>query len=208
MKSSDLITERRSITFFDPNAELSSSKIKELIDLANLAPSSMNLQPWEVIVIKDKEKKAGLKECAFNQAKVQEASAVFIIIADNHAVEENLERCLDDWVKLGYLKNQEKENYRQMAFNLYGKPNSEARKIFAIKNASFFAMNLMVAAKTMGIETHPLDGFDQAMIKKEFKIDEDKFIPLLIAIGQPIKDLKLLPRAYRRDFAEYVSILG
>lgn len=43
------------------------------------------------------KRKKILRQCAFNQPKVEEASAVLIIIADPEAVEKNLERVLDSW---------------------------------------------------------------------------------------------------------------
>lgn len=51
------VLERRSINFFEQNAEIPDDKIKEIISIANTAPSSFNMQPWEVIVVKSKEKK-------------------------------------------------------------------------------------------------------------------------------------------------------
>ena len=43
-----------------------------------------------------------------------------------------------------------------------------------------------------------------ALLKKEFDIPDDRIIPLLLAVGYPVKDLKLLPRAYRRDLKDFV----
>ena len=201
-----MITERRSINYFDPERELPESTIKELLELANLAPSSMNLQPWKVIAVKSKERKAALRKCAFNQPKVEEAQVVFIIIGDPGTLEANIDRCLKSWVELGYIKQEASAGYKKNAISLYGEVKSESRKIFTIKNSSLFAMNLMLAAKTLGLESHPMDGFDLSSVKKEFQISEDSNIPMLVAVGYPKKDLKLLPRAFRRKFEEYVKI--
>jgi len=51
------IQERRSINFFESGKDLSGEKIKELLELAKLAASPMNLQPWRVVVVKDNERK-------------------------------------------------------------------------------------------------------------------------------------------------------
>ncbi len=63
---------------------MSEDKLKELLKIANLSPSSFDLQPWEVIVVVDLERKKVLRRCAFNQPKVEEASAVLIIIANHY----------------------------------------------------------------------------------------------------------------------------
>ncbi|KJR41562.1 nitroreductase [Candidatus Magnetoovum chiemensis] len=168
----------------------------------------MNLQPWKVVVVKKREGKQILRQCAYNQPKVEEASAVFIIIADPLALEENLEKTLQTWVELGYIKDEQKEHYLKASANLYGEPDSLKRKLFAVKNTALFAMNLMTAAKGFDIDTHPMDGFDENCIKEKFAVPEDKTIIMLIAAGYLLPGHKVLPRAYRRqvkDFLKYES---
>lgn len=199
------IKERRSINYFETGRAISDDKLKELFDIANLSPSSFNLQPWKIIVVRDPGRKKVLRQCAFNQPKVEEASAVLIMIADPKGVEENLQRVLDSWQELGYIKAEMRQTYLEMAKNLYGQEASLKRKIFAVKNTSLFAMNLMITAKGLGLETHPMDGFDEECIKKEFNIPEDKIIPMLVAVGNLRTGITLLPRAFRRSIEEFAS---
>lgn len=199
------IQERRSINFFEPGRELSDEKIKELIELAKLAPSSMNLQPWRIVVVKDSERKKTLRKCAFDQPKVEEASAVLVMIADPGSLEGTIETVLKSWVDLGYMKPEMIETYKGMAGALYGTEDSLKRKYFAVKNTSLLAMNIMIAARGLGLQTHPMDGFDEDCIKKEFNIPPDKIIPMLITVGYLKTGITLLPRAYRRRFEYFVT---
>jgi putative NAD(P)H nitroreductase len=105
------IKERRSINFFETGKAISDDKLRELIEIANLSPSSFNLQPWKVIAVRDPKGKKILRQCAFNQPKVEEAAAVLIIIADPKGVEENLKRVLDSWQELGYIKPEVRQTY-------------------------------------------------------------------------------------------------
>jgi nitroreductase len=199
------ITDRRSINFFEPGKDLSDDKIKKLLELAALAPSSMNLQPWRVIVVNDPERKKALRKCAFDQPKVEEASAVLIMVADPGSVEENLDKVLGSWVELGYMKPEMMETYKGMAEALYGSEDSLARRFFAVKNTALYAMCIMIAAKGFGLETHPMDGFDEGAIKKTFGIPENKIIPMLVAVGYLKSGITLLPRAYRKDSKDFVT---
>lgn len=199
------IKERRSINFFEPGQTLPDEKITELLGLANLAPSSFDLQPWRVIAVRDPERKQALKNCAMNQQKVEDAPCVLIMVADPEGVEENKDRVLDSWIELGYMKSEMRQGYADMIKSLYGAKDSLTRKIFAVKNTALYAMSVMLAAKGLGLETHPMDGFDEACVKKEFNIPEDKIIPMIIAVGNLRNGVKLLPRAFRRELDEFVS---
>ena len=204
MESVNLIKERRSINFFNAGFELTQEKLKELLDLANLAPSSMNMQPWRVIAVKSPDRKKVLREIAFNQPKVEEASVVLIIIADPALLEKNMDAVLSNWAELGYIKEEAKEKSKSSALYLYSEADSTIRKIWAVKNASLFAMSIMFAAKALGLESHPMDGFDEEKVKKEFGIEERCVVPMLIALGQINPGTKLLPRAMRRQVNEFV----
>jgi len=205
MDAIQAIKERRSINFFETGREIPDDTLRDILKIANLSPSSFNLQPWKIVVVKDAEKKKILRQCAFNQPKVEEASIVLIMVADPGAMEENIDRVLDSWQELGYIKPDMRDTYKGMANNLYGTDDSLRRKFFAIKNTSLFAMNLMIAAKALGLQTHPMDGFDEDCIKKEFNIPKDKIIPMLIAVGYLRQGITLLPRAFRRDVNEFVK---
>ena len=201
----DAIKQRRSINFFDPDRPVTEEQINELLELANLSPSSLNLQPWEVVVVTDPARKAALRKCSFDQPKVTEASATLIMIANPNAIEENVDSMVKSWVDLGYIKPEAAESTRQMPFNTHGDKESIARKFFAIKNTAFFAMSVMIAAQGLGLETHPMDGFSADKIKAEFGIPEDRLIPLLITVGYLKPGVKLLPRAWRRDLKSFVK---
>ncbi|MDQ7082477.1 MAG: nitroreductase family protein [Aquificota bacterium] len=89
-----IIKERRSVTFFDPRREVPDEVIKEILNTAALTPSGYNLQPWEVIVVKSKEKKKKLRKICYDQAKVEEASANIVLIANLKAAEDHVDRVL------------------------------------------------------------------------------------------------------------------
>jgi nitroreductase len=202
----EAIRQRRSINFFEPGKEIPDEKLKELLDIANLSPSSFNVQPWKVVVVRNPERKKVLRQCAFDQPKAEESSAVLIMVADPNFLEENFDRVLQSWVELGYITEDKRDGNRDLAKNLYGAtPEDPRRKFVAVKNTSLYAMSLMLAAKAMGLETHPMDGIDEACIKKEFGIPEDKVIPMLVAVGYLKEGVQLLPRAFRRNLDEFVK---
>ncbi|MGB9731863.1 MULTISPECIES: nitroreductase family protein [Calditerrivibrio] len=201
------LKSRRSINFFDQNHTISDEEINSILELANYTPSSMNLQPWKIIVVKSFDIKNKLREACFNQSKVSEASCNFVVVADPHALEENIDDVLKSWVDLGYITEETASNYKNMALGLYETQDSLKRKIFAVKNSSFYAMSLMYAAMAIGYETHPMDGFDENKVKTLLNLPEYVIIPVIIACGKFKKDAVLLPRAFRRNVEKFSKII-
>ncbi|EDP75316.1 nitroreductase family protein [Hydrogenivirga sp. 128-5-R1-1] len=199
------IKERRSVTFFDPDREVPDEVLKDILNIAALAPSGYNLQPWEVIVVKSRDKKKKLREICYNQEKVEEASANIVIIANTNAAEEHVDRVLDSWVELGYIKEEERDSLRETI--LAGWKSPERRKRKAIRDSALFAMSVMIVARYFGLETHPMEGFDEAKLKRFLGIGRGKLVPLIVAIGYRHPEKELLPRAYRFKFEEFGKIV-
>ena len=53
----DVIKGRKSVKYFDPNVKIEREEIIEMLNEANIAPSSCNLQPWRYIVVDTPEGK-------------------------------------------------------------------------------------------------------------------------------------------------------
>ncbi|MEW9083215.1 nitroreductase family protein, partial [Caldanaerobacter subterraneus] len=72
---------------------------------------------------------------------------------------------------------------------------------------ALFAMNIMIVARVYGLETHPMDGFNEEKMKEFLGIDAEKIVPMIIAIGYKDPSKDLLPRAYRFKFDEFGEII-
>ena len=75
------IKGRRSIRAFKEQ-NVSEETIKKLIESATWAPSAGNIQPWEFIIVKERETKRRLSEAALNQEFLEEAPVLIIVCAN------------------------------------------------------------------------------------------------------------------------------
>ncbi|MEN3015768.1 MAG: nitroreductase family protein [bacterium] len=201
----NLIKNRRSITFFDPNKEVSLETLKQVVELAATAPSGYNLQPWKIIIVKDKQTKSKLKEICYDQQKVEDASANIIILANTKGGIENVDKVLDSWIQLSYITSDQKEQIKQSIINSWSDQERAKRK--AIRDAAMFAMNLMICARIFDLETHPMEGFNAEKLKEFFQIPDHLIPIMIIAIGYHDKSKQLLPRAYRFSFEEIATVI-
>jgi nitroreductase len=206
MNFQEISQKRRSINFFDPQKDVSEKQLAQIIELAGNAPSSFNLQPWNIMVLRSIEEKEKLKALAWDQPKVVEAPVVLIVLADMKAWQEGhpiFEKNWENMLKAGSMQPEQREWFLNATQSLYNW-SPDANLAFAVKNTGFFAMSLMYAATSLGLETHPMDGFDHEAVKKEFNIPGHFWIPVLIALGYKAPDLELHPAKWRKTSDEII----
>ncbi|RJP87323.1 MAG: nitroreductase family protein [Desulfobacteraceae bacterium] len=206
MNFKEVIYSRRAVNFFDPKKQVPESLLNEIIELAAKAPSGFNLQPWSLIVLRDPEEKLRLQKHAWNQPKISEAPVTLIVLADMDGWKTGnpfLEKNFQEMVKTGAMNEGQRQWFDGARESLYG--SSESRKVaFACKNTAFFAMALMLAAKSLGVDTHPMDGFDMDAVRKEFQIPDNYWIPMLIAVGYFDAAKSLVPGKWRKTADEII----
>lgn len=201
MDSKRIFEERRSVNFFDPERKITEEILRNIINLAALAPSAFNLQPWEIIAVKSEAAKEKLFALASNQPKIKEAPVSLIMIGDL----EGYQPANPAWGQLGGILNNPEAlaGYQQYAASLYGA--TPERKIkFAESNAALLAMSLMYTAKSYGVDSHAMSGIDFDGIRREFGLDETKTVVMVIALGYFDETKTLYPRQDRKTYSEFV----
>ncbi len=205
METKALFDERRSVNFFDKDKNIEESQIKEIINLAVLAPSAFNLQPWRILVVKSEEKKKRLFDLANQQEKILEASATLIIIGNKEGYAD-ANPVWDEMLQSVGGNQQMVDGAKQAASFLYG--SSDERKLkFAESNAGLLAMSIMIAAKEFGVDTHPMSGIDFDGIHKEFELKDSESVVMTICMGYYDKSKQLYPRRPRRLFEDISTII-
>ena len=63
----EVIKGRKSVKYFDTDVKIKREEIIEMLDEANIAPSSCNLQPWRYIVVDTPEGKEKLGSANYNK---------------------------------------------------------------------------------------------------------------------------------------------
>lgn len=193
--------ERRSVNYFDKDKKLDDSTLREIIELASLAPSAFNLQPWEVIAVRSDEVKEKLYNEACNQPKVLDASVTLVVIGDTLGYRRH-NSVWDEKIKNGLPEEKANGIIDYSENNLY--PSLEKKIAFAVRNSSLFSMAIMHAAKYYGVDSHPMIGFNEDKIKEIFAIEDSKTVTMLIALGYHDESKEIKPRDRRLTYSEIV----
>ncbi|MDQ3013202.1 MAG: nitroreductase family protein [Acidobacteriota bacterium] len=181
MDALEAIKQRISANKFDTARTLSETEIKELVAYATEAPSAYNIQHWRFVAVTAPEAKQRLKAVAYNQQKVVDAAATFIVLGDLRG-HEKMADILKPMVESGAMKQEMADGWVKQTDSAYDN-NEQFARDEAIRSASFAAMTLMIAAEAKGLSTGPMIGFDPEGVKREFNIP-DRYVPvMLLTIG-------------------------
>jgi nitroreductase len=181
METRDAIKARRSVKHYDPSHEMSNEEIENLLKLTILSPTAFNIQNWRFVVVRDKELRQKIRTAAWDQAQVTDASLFIILCADLNAFSTNPER---------YWRNAapEVQDFMLPAIDNYYRDKPRVQRDEAMRSCGIAAQSLMLAAKDMGYDSCPMDGFDFEAVGELIKLPEDHVIAMFVAIGKGVQE--------------------
>lgn len=156
---------------------MSDAEIRELLDLTLQAPTAFNIQHWRFVVVKDPDVRTRIREVAWDQAQVTDASLLVVICANKHAWKEDTSR---------YWQNAPEE-VRQVivpAIGHYYEGREEVQRDECMRSCGLAGATLMLAAKAMGYDSCPMDGFDFDKVGEIISLPENHVISFMIAVGK------------------------
>jgi nitroreductase len=205
MEFKDILARRRAVNFFDTDQDVPEPLLRQLVDMAAMAPSGFNHQPWSLMVLRDADEKTRLRALAWDQPKITEAPVTLVVLADTAAWQEGHPACERNWKEMtaAGMPEAKRDWFMGACNSLYGS-SRDASLAFAVKNAGLFCMSLMYAATSLGLDTHPMDGFDHDGVRRAFDIPDNYWVPMLISVGWLKPGTVLTPPKWRKSYDEIV----
>ncbi len=179
MDVKDALISRRSVKHFDAEFVMPDADFKALIEHSMLSPTSYNVQHWRFVRVSDKEKRQAIKDVAWNQAQVTDASELLILCGDLKSWEKSPEQ---------YWRNAPKEKSDvivPMIGDFY-KDRAWIQRDEVMRSVGIAAQSIMLLAKEMGYDSCPMIGFDQDAVAKIINLPDDHVIGMMITVGKAI----------------------
>ncbi len=171
-------------------------KVNKIIEAARLAPTSSGLQPFEILVVKNKELKEKIKAVGWNQSVITDCSHLLVFAAWDTYTEERINYMFDLTNEIRGFKNEGWENYRQMLLSSYPQKDAETNFNHAAKQA-YIAFGLAIAAAAYEeVDATPIEGFDPVAV--------DEILDLK---AKGLRSAVLLPIGYRDADNDWLSSL-
>ncbi len=174
------IETRRAIKQFDPQHKMTEAETNELISLAMLSPTAFNIQNWRFLLVNDAALREQIRAVAGDQPQVTEASLLVVLCADLNAWQEEPAR---------YWRNAPAEviDYVVPAIDGYYRGREQVQRDEAMRSCGIAAQTLMLAARGMGYDSCPMDGFDFDAVAKLINLPKDHVITMFVAVGKGLR---------------------
>ena len=180
MNVKEAIETRRAVKHFDPTHIMSDEEFQQLMSLAILSPTAFNIQHWRFVRVTDQNLREELRSVTYMQRQITDASLLLILCADTNAWEKNPERYwgnADADTRAGILE----------AIKTYYTNNKTLQRDEAIRSCGIAAQTLMLAAKSMGYDSCPMDLSDLNAVGKLINLPEDHIVVMFVAIGKALQ---------------------
>jgi len=193
MGTVDAIRSRRAVKHFDANHSMTEAEVNELLSLAILSPTAFNIQNWRFVVVTDQALRKQIREVAWDQAQVTDTSLFIVLCADLKSWEKRPDR---------YWINAPKEvrEFMLPAIDAYYRDKDQVQRDEAMRSCGIVAQTLMLAAKSMGYDSCPMDGFDFEKVAELIRLPDDHVVAIFVAIGKGTKEA--WPRPGQLELAE------
>jgi nitroreductase / dihydropteridine reductase len=161
-------------------------KVNTILEAAHLAPSSSGIQPFEIIVITNKELKKQIKNIAFEQTQITDCSHLLIFAAWDKYTPERINEVFLRTVAERGLPEGTMDEYKNRLLGRHATLTAEQNFEHAARQAYISFGIAIVAAAELKVDATPMEGFDNVALDTMLNLKD-----------KGLKSVTLLPLGYR-----------
>jgi nitroreductase len=168
----EALSWRYAVAKFDTSKKLSTEQLDILTEAIRLSPSSFGLQPWKFIIVTNPEIRSKLRAAGYNQAKIEEASHLFVFAVKNNLSAETVDTFIQSVSDTRHMPITALQSYSDMIKGAISMRTPEGRTEWAARQA-YIALGVLVATGAMnGIDVAPMEGFDPQAFDQILGLDK------------------------------------
>ena len=175
------IAERRATPSFD-GEPVPPADLKKILQAGLAAPSGYNMQPWRFVVVQSSEQKKKLRAASYNQAKIEEASAVIVACGDSDGWRKDLDLVLMQG-REGGMPESYADQAKSSVPNYLASFSSDNMHGWLNKQVMLAFSFMLLTAETLGYDTAPMEGFEQDKVHEALRLPLSYWVVALLAIG-------------------------
>lgn len=209
MKKEEIIKAlnwRYAVKIFDKDKKISEEDLNTILESGILSPSSLGLEPWKFIVVKDPTTRAKLFQVS-NQPKVTDASHL-IVLTYKTDIKEIIEDRLERTARIQNQKVEELATYKDFLEGAT-KNKSELELDSWLKAQSYIALGTMIyTASLLDIDNCPMEGFEKDKVDEILNLKSQNLKSVtMLALGYRGVDPTASKTKIRKDFTSAVEFI-
>lgn len=177
----DKLNWRYATKKFDAAKKIPADQLKQLLATVRLAPSSLGLHHYKIVVVEDASVRAKLKDAAFGQAQITDASQLIIFASETNIDEAYVNKYVDEIVKVRHTTHESLAGYKGMMLGSVNGQTAEQKLAWAAKQAYIGLGVLVSAAAELDIDICPMEGFNAAQFDEILGLKEKGLTSSVIA---------------------------
>ena len=180
MDTAEAIEGRRSVKHYDSDHRMTEAEIRTLMSASLRSPTSFNIQHWRFVLVRDPELRQRIRELAWNQAQVTDASLLILICGDQQAWNKQPERY---WATAPAAA---REFLVGAILKIY-RDAEQLQRDEVMRSAGIASQTLMLRAKSLGYDSCPMVGFDFEKVAELINLPDDHLITMMLVVGRALK---------------------
>ena len=160
-------------------------KVDVILDSIRLSASSAGFQPYQVLVIQNKELLEKIKPIAFNQQQITQASHLLVFAAWDRVTEERMDFMVKNIASTRGVSEDSLSGIRAYGDRFIAQ-TPEQNFQWAARQAYIALGTALITAATLEVDSTPMEGFNSAELDELLGLEE-----------RGLKSVLLLPLGYR-----------
>lgn len=167
---------------FDPARKIAEGTWRALEQSLVLSPSSFGLQLWKFIVVQDASLRAKLREAAWNQSQVTDASHLVVFCRKTNPSVADIDRFIDSIAQTRGVPRAALDGYHGMMTGFLTKPSPGFDASVWTSRQVYIALGFFLStAAQLGVDACPMEGFDPGAFDRILDLTGTGFASTVIA---------------------------
>jgi nitroreductase / dihydropteridine reductase len=180
----------------NPAKAVPQETVERILEAARLAPTSSGLQPYEIIVVTNKEVREQIKPKAWGQGQVTDCSHLLVFAAWDNYTAERINMMFDLTNAQRGGTNEGWESYRQKLLSTYPARDAQVNFEHAARQAYIGLGAALIAAAFEEVDSTPMEGFDA------------KALDEILNLGaRGLRSVAIMPLGYRETENDWLAKL-
>ena len=183
------LKHRYSVKKFDPDRKVDSNTLDVIVNSFYLSPSSLNIQPWKLVVVSDPGMKSKLAEAGMdaNKFRIEECSHLLILVRRKISM-GHIHRIIDSTKMLQIMMKKKGVSRFKLSLFVWFYARLRGSAKWA-SNQLYIALGFILSAcSELEVGALPMEGIRNRKIDRILNLGSEYRSQVAVAIGYPHSD--------------------